>query len=89
MDAVSFALYGTFPALQSRKIVLDDLLMKKPQKRSRAEIHLDFQADGSVYSIKKIIELEKGTTLAEIRKDGKLLDVNPANVTRHVGRSLD
>jgi exonuclease SbcC len=84
MDAVSFALYGTFPALQSRKVTLDDLLMRKPQKRSRAEIQLDFQANGSTYSIKKVIELEKGTTLAEIRRDGKLLDVNPANVTRHV-----
>jgi exonuclease SbcC len=84
MDAISFALYGTFPALQSRKVVLDDLLMKKPQKRSRAEIGLDFQVDGSTYSIRKIIEMEKGTTLAEIRRDGTLLDVNPASVTRQV-----
>jgi exonuclease SbcC len=84
MDAVSFALYGTFPALQSKKLVMNDLLMKKPQKRTRAEIQLDFQANGSAYSIKKIIELDKGTTLAEIRKDGTLLDVNPSNVTRQV-----
>ncbi len=84
MDAVSFALYGTFPALQSKKLVMNDLLMKKPQKRSKAEIQLDFQANGSAYSIKKIIELDKGTTLAEIRKDGTLLDVNPSNVTRQV-----
>jgi len=84
MDAVSFALYGTFPALQSKKLVINDLLMKKPQKRSKAEIQLDFQANGSTYSIKKIIELDKGTTLAEIRKDGTLLDVNPSNVTKQV-----
>jgi exonuclease SbcC len=84
MDAISFSLYGTFPALQSRKIVLDDLIMRKPQKKSKAELELDFQANGSTYSIKKIIELEKGTTFAEIRKDGKLLDVNPASVTRQV-----
>jgi exonuclease SbcC len=84
MDAVSFALYGTFPALQSRKVTLDDLIMRKPQKRSRAEIEMDFRAGGSTYSIKKVVEAGKGTTLAEIRKDGTLLDVNPNNVTRHV-----
>src|SRR3990172_9183325 len=84
MDAISFALYGTFPALQTRKIVLDDLVMRKPQKRKKAEMELDFQEDGSTYSIKRVIEAEKGTTLAEIRKDGILLDVNPANVTRQV-----
>lgn len=84
MDAISFALYGTFPALQSRKIVLDDLIMRKPQKRTKAEIELDFLANGSTYSIKKSIDADKGTTLAEIRKDGTLLDVNPANVTRQV-----
>src|SRR4030067_1264785 len=74
MDAISFALYGTFPALQSRKVVLDDLLMRKPQKRTKAEIGLDFQVNGSTYAIKKIIELDKGTTLAEIRRGGVLLD---------------
>jgi exonuclease SbcC len=84
MDAISFSLYGTFPALQSRKLVLDDLIMKKPQRKSRAELELEFLANGSTYSIKKIIEIEKGTTLAEIRRDGVLLDVNPANVTRQV-----
>ncbi|MCX6814478.1 MAG: AAA family ATPase [Candidatus Aenigmarchaeota archaeon] len=84
MDAVSFALYGTFPALQSKKITINDLIMRKPQKKTKAEIGLDFLVNGSTYSIKKVIEADKGTTLAEIRKDGKLLDVNPANVTRQV-----
>ncbi len=89
MDAISFALYGTFPALQSRKIVIDDLLMKKPQKRAKAEIELEFEANGKSYSIRRVIQLEKGTTDAEIREDGKLLDVSPAKVTEYVEKILD
>jgi exonuclease SbcC len=88
MDAISFALYGTFPALQSRKLVIDDLLMKRPQKRSKAEVELEFQANGNTYSIKRVIQAEKGTTDAEIRENGRLLDVNPAKVTEHVERVL-
>jgi len=88
MDAISFALYGTFPALQSKKITINDLIMAKPKKKSKAEVGIEFQADGSSYSVKKVIEADRGTTLAEIRRDGKLLDVNPSNVTRQVEQAL-
>jgi len=84
VQALTFALFGTFPALQSRKIGLDDLIMKKPQRKSRTEISLDFQVDGKNYSVKRVIELGKGTTHAEIREDGKLLEVNPQGVNRVV-----
>lgn len=84
VQALTFALFGTFPALQSRKIGLDDLIMKKPQKKNKAEIFLDFQIDGKNYSIKRVIELGKGTTHAEIREDGRLLEVNPQGVNRLV-----
>src|SRR4030043_345250 len=59
------------------------LQLYDPFHRIRAAAFLEVQEGGSTYSVKRVIELEKGTTLAEIRKDGKLLDVNPANVTRH------
>ncbi|MCK4497139.1 MAG: AAA family ATPase [Candidatus Aenigmarchaeota archaeon] len=84
VQALTFALFGTFPALQSRKIGLDDLIMKKPQKKNKAEVSLDFQIDGKNYSIKRVIELGKGTTHAEIREDGRLLEVNPQGVNRLV-----
>ncbi|MDP6670560.1 MAG: AAA family ATPase, partial [archaeon] len=30
MDAICFALFGTFPALQQRRIGLQEILMRKP-----------------------------------------------------------
>lgn len=84
VQALTFALFGTFPALQSRKISIDDLIMKKPQRKKKAEISLDFQVDGKTYTVKRIIEVGKRTTHAEIRKDGKLVEVNPQGVNRVV-----
>ncbi len=84
VQALTFGLFGTFPALHSRKIGLDDLIMKRPHNKSNAEVSLDFQVGGKTYSVTRIIELGKGTTKAEIREDGKLLEVNPQGVNRVV-----
>ncbi len=88
VQALTFALFGTFPALQSRKITLDDLIMKKPEKKNKAEVSLDFKIDGENYSIKRVIELGKGTSHAEIRENGRLLDINPQGVNRIVQNIL-
>jgi exonuclease SbcC len=81
MDAISFALYGTFPTHKSRKVPLDELIMKKPQKKRTSMVELFFRAGVKEYSVKRVLELEKGTTSAEIREDGNLLEVNPQGVT--------
>jgi len=88
MEAVSFALYGTFPALNSKKITLNDLIMKRPQKKSRAEVFLEFVMDGKNYSVRRTIETEKGTSEAEIREEGRILNVNSHAVTKEVERIL-
>jgi exonuclease SbcC len=88
VQALTFGLFGTFPALQSRKITLDDLIMNKPQKRNSAEISMEFQAGGKLYSVRRVIETGKGTTLAEIREDGKLTEVNPQGVNRVIQDTL-
>jgi exonuclease SbcC len=88
IEAISFALFGTFPALQSKRIVLDDLIMTKPTEKNSCSVELEFEVDGNVYTIKREIERGKGTKNAEIRKNGELLDVNPRNVTEIVERVL-
>lgn len=35
MDAICFALFGTFPNLQSKKLKLDDVIMKKTERTNR------------------------------------------------------
>lgn len=88
MQAISFALFGTFPSHQTKKVSLDDLIMTKPQKKKKAEIELEFSIDDDNYYIRRVLEYGKGTTHAEIRKNKQLLDVNPQGVTKEVERIL-
>jgi len=88
VQAISFALYGTFPAHQSKTISLEDLIMKKPDHKKHSKVELEFQLNGDTYSIKRVVQESKGTTEAEIRKNNEVLDVNPQGVTRAVEKIL-
>jgi len=88
MQAIAFALFGTFSGISSRKLSLDDLIMNKPQDKGEASIELEFVLDGRKYLVKRTVVRGKGTTNAEIREEGKLLEVNPQGVTREVSRIL-
>ncbi|MBI2084714.1 MAG: SMC family ATPase [Candidatus Aenigmarchaeota archaeon] len=74
LDAICFALFGTFPNLQSRKMKLDDLLMNKPSAKDMAEVEVSFEVGDKKYSVKRMVEKRKGTTYSEIRENGKLLE---------------
>lgn len=74
MDAITFALFGTFPALQSRKIKLDQCIMDKPVKKDRARVKLVFSLNDSEYEIVREVSRGKGTTVSEFRKDGALIE---------------
>ncbi|MFH1977933.1 MAG: AAA family ATPase [Candidatus Aenigmatarchaeota archaeon] len=87
MQGISFALFGTFQGLQSRKVNIADLLMKKPRKQGKATLEVDFVVGKEKYSVKRMIT-EKGTVDAEIRKNGVLLDVSAKRVTEEVEKAL-
>jgi exonuclease SbcC len=89
MQAISFGLFGTFPALQARRVGLDELIMKKPQAMDDAEVGLEFSAGGKAYSVVRAIRRGKGTARAELRQDGRLLEATPQGVSREVARILD
>ncbi len=88
LDAISFALFGTFPNLNSKKITLDDLIMKRPQEKNEAEVELEFILDGKKYLVSRKLKQGKGTIEAQVREDEKLIEVNPASVTDHIERIL-
>ncbi len=88
MQAIAFALFGTFSALGSRKLSLDDLIMSKPSSKDSASVEVEFAANGKKYSVKRVVKRDSGTTTAEIRENGKLLEVNPQGVSREVERVL-
>jgi len=89
MDAICFAFFGTFPNLQTKKLKLDDVIMKKPSEKDHAEVEIEFKSGNSTYSLKRIVEKGKGTTYSEIRENGKLLEApNSQRVTEIVENSL-
>ncbi len=83
-DAVSFALFGSFPALESRKLKLEDII-RFGEKRARVE--LSFLWKNKKYSI--IREIEKNKTDARIYEDGKLVDKGQNAVTSYVENLLN
>ena len=87
VEALSFALFGTFPGLQSKRMALDELLMSRPERRDKASVEIEFESNGKIYSVRR--EIRRGrSSRAEIREDGKLLEINPRSVTETVGRLL-
>jgi len=88
LDAISFALFGTFPALNSRKLTLEDIIMNRPKKENVAEVEVSFQINGDTYTVFRRIERGKGTTKSEIRKNGELLDSGTTKTTDMVERIL-
>jgi len=89
MNAISFGLFGTFPDIQARKIKLDDIIMNKPTVKEQAEVEVEFDVDGTTYSVMRTIEKGKGTTYSEIREGDKLLDSpNSQRVTELVEKIL-
>ncbi|HIQ50025.1 MAG TPA: hypothetical protein EYH56_02400 [Nanoarchaeota archaeon] len=83
LDAITFALFGTFPALHQRKIKLEDVIMKKPVRKNFAEIELEFEFNGKTYTVKRRIERRKSTQ-AELRINGRLVEVQPQRVNEFI-----
>jgi exonuclease SbcC len=76
LDAITYALFGTLPSVQSRRIKLDDLIMNRPRSMDSAEVEVDFIApNGDGYKIRRVLERGKGTTISELRKaSGELIE---------------
>lgn len=65
MDGICFALYGTFPALNARRINLSEVIMAKPTEMDNALVKVDFDYNGKDYSVERIVR-RKGTNEAKL-----------------------
>jgi len=89
MDAISFALFGTYPKLNSREEKLEDVITNKPVKAKEARVSLEFLLDGKKYNVLRVIERGRGTTYCEIRENDKLLEsASSQRVTEAIERIL-
>jgi len=89
MDAICFALFGTFPALQQRRIVLPEILMARPNQAEQATVKLVFDYDGKEFGVERIIK-EKGSSEARLFIDGKFVaGPKPGDVNAAVERGIE
>jgi len=88
IDAICFALFGTFLQIQQKKLKLEDIIMKKPFPKEEAEVTIFFDiGDENEWSIKRTIT--KGRSTAELRKNGELIEgTQTTRVTKEIGRIL-
>jgi exonuclease SbcC len=87
LEAISFALFGTFPALERRKLKLENILrLNEPL----AKVELVFDWDGVDYRIERTIERSKKaiTTGAEIYKHDSIVEHGSVAVTTYIQNLL-
>lgn len=73
MNAVCFALFGTFPELQRREATLNEVIMKKPTKTNQATIELEFEYREKNYKIERKLYRNGKTNTAKLYEDQMLL----------------
>ena len=84
MDAVCFALFGTFPALKSRRVALEDVISGFGEGKAKsASVTVKFDSDGKEYAVTR--KIAEGGTEAFIRRNGELIEgPQPNRVTEVV-----
>jgi len=89
MDAICFALFGTFPGLQARKISMDEIIRNKPNEADSAAVQLYFDYAGGQYFIERTIK-RKGTNEAKVFKGGKIIaGPKPTDATKAVENAIE
>ncbi|MDD5172080.1 MAG: SMC family ATPase [Candidatus ainarchaeum sp.] len=80
LEGISFALFGTFPALERRKLKLDNVVRLNEPK---ATVMLEFEWDGPIYRVERSIERsKKGTSSsAELYRNNSLIEHGSVAVT--------
>ncbi len=87
MDAISFALFGTFPAIHHKRVAVSRLIRSRPRQESSASIRLEMDVNGDSYAITRELSLT-GKTAATIERNGSYLQSQPERVNEEIERIL-
>ncbi len=87
-DALCYGLFGTFPALQNRRVSTDDLLMRKPVSADQARVEVCFRIGDNKYRVERIVK-RTGTNEGRLYlNDNLLVGPKPSQVTERVEHEL-
>ena len=85
LDALCFALYGTFPKMQRKDQAVEHLVTAGSDAQF-SEITLEFEKGGEKYQVMR--RIGRKLSEAEMRKDGRLLAKGPKTVTELAASTL-
>ncbi len=85
-DAISYALFGNFPSLNSGRVGLEGIISTRPAPQSEAEVRLEFGAAGDRYTVVRKIGA-RGSS-ARLEKNGAYLQSQPKKVTEEIEHVL-
>jgi len=90
MNALCFALFGTFPALQRREAELGEVIMDKPSIEDEASVEIEFRYGGKEYRAERKIFRGNKTNQAKLYRDGTLIaGPKVSDVTRAVEKAIE
>jgi exonuclease SbcC len=87
MDAISFALFGTFPALKSKTVSTKDLIANRPTQEDNAEVKLTFTVGADKYTVYRKLS-KKESSFARLEKDGNYIQTQAERVNEEVSALL-
>ncbi len=88
MDGLCYGLFGTFPALQNRRVSTTDLLMRKPFPADQARVEVCFAIGETKYRVERILK-RSGTNEGRLYIGGSLIaGPKPSQVTERVEKEL-
>jgi len=93
VNAISYGLFGTFPALKNKSVSLKEIIMNKPNAESRAEIEVSFTHGEHNFKAERIIKTD-GTNEAKLYENDRLVagpkqkDVNE-RIEKELGMSYE
>ena len=87
MDAISFALFGTFPAIHHKRVAVSRLIRNRPRQESTGSVRLEMDINGESYVITRELSLS-GKSTATIERNGSYLQSQPERVTEEIERIL-
>ncbi len=87
MDAISFALFGTYPAAKHKKVKVGEIITSRPEQKSTASVKLRFRVDDDLYDVERSLDLNRPTR-ATLAKNGAYLQSQPEQVNGEIERIL-
>jgi len=87
MDAISFALFGKYPALQHRHLTMQDIITNRPVQMQEAQVRLEFNIGTDTYEVTRAISID-GVAKATLEKNGTYVQSQPQRVNEEIERIL-